>query len=65
MVKLWKKPETQTFIKMLREKGYEVIKDKSGRYSSTSQGIEVFAALPGARGYLVKIDDSIVQEKAA
>ena len=62
-VKLWSRPETQSFIKRLREAGYSVVKDQTGKYSAWNDGALVFCALPGARGYLCRVNSDYVQEK--
>ena len=64
MIRIWSKPDTQGFIKRLREAGYTVTKDASGRYESSHEGVQIFSALPGARGYLISLSDKIVQEVA-
>lgn len=64
MIRIWSKPDTQGFIKRLREAGYTVTRDASGRYESTHEGVQIFSALPGSRGYLVKVNDKIVREAA-
>jgi predicted transcriptional regulator len=65
-VKLWTKPETQFFIKRLRENGYIVDKVDGGYvcHCKTENGIDlVFKAMQGMRGYLVRINDNYIQQQ--
>ncbi len=59
MVRIWSKPETQAFIKRLRSAGYEVAKGNFG-YRLTINGVALFTAMPGSRGYLCRIDNRLV-----
>lgn len=61
--KLFTKPQTQQVIKDLRSAGYEVTKDKFGKYDcQTDSGKKLFVAMPGSRGYLVRYDSQLLQE---
>jgi len=59
--KLWTKPQTQQTIKQLRQGGYEVTRDHTGRYSCMFLGKEIFRALPGTRGYLVWHEEGLFE----
>ena len=69
------KPDTQKMIKALRASGLTVNRDKSGAYTcemlqhQTKNGkrtgetrtIKLFAALPGSRGYLVRMRSDLFE----
>lgn len=62
MVRVWSKKDTQAFIKRLREAGYTVERSE-GKYEVNAGKTNLFRALIGSRGYLVRIDESLVTEK--
>jgi len=61
-VRLWSRPATQEFIKRLREAGWPVTRDPTGRYECWhKEGMAggdalIFTALPGRKGYLVRVN---------
>lgn len=56
--KIWTKAQTQATIKALRGAGYEVKKLDSG-YSMILDNVELFKAMIGTRGYLVRYDSNL------
>ena len=53
ITKVWTKPVTQNCIMQLRMQGVTVER-KNGHYIGAVDGHEVFRAMNGARGYLVR-----------
>lgn len=62
MVRVWRKPETQTFIRRLREAGYHVTGD-TFKYECWNDETLVFCALRGRIGYLCRINKAYVTEQ--
>lgn len=66
IVRIWSKPDTQTFIKRLRAKGYDVAKVNNGyvcHFSPAEGKLDlVFKAMIGSRGYLCRINPEYVTE---
>ena len=56
IARMWTKKETQKTLTGLRRAGYTVAKDGGGFYKAREPvtGEQVFAAMPGTRGYLVR-----------
>lgn len=61
MVRVWTKPQTQEFIKRLRAAGYTVERG-NGKYEVNIDGVNIFRALIGRRGYLIRMDNRLVTE---
>lgn len=51
--RIWTKKQTQATIKSLRAAGYTVLKSDSG-YTCEIDGLQVFCAMIGSHGYLVR-----------
>jgi hypothetical protein len=62
--RVWTKPDTQGFIKRLRDAGY-VVNKISGGYECTHEGKQVFRALEGPGKYLIRYDEKIFPTKEA
>lgn len=60
LVKVWSKPDTQAFIKRLRDAGYTVARVPNGYVChhaiSPDRTNLVFKAMNGSRGYLCQIN---------
>ena len=57
IARMWTKKETQKILTGLRRAGYTVAKDEYGFYRGFDlDGGQIFAAMPGTRGYLVRYD---------
>lgn len=56
--KLWSKPDTQRCITALRAQGI-VVEKLNGGYEAILAGKEVFKAMQGTRGYLVRYTDDL------
>ena len=60
VARMWTKKETQKTLTGLRRAGYNVVKDEQGFYKAFDlDGGEIFAAMPGTRGYLVRYDSEL------
>ncbi len=61
IARVWTKPVTQAALKWLRANRYSVVKTPSGIYEARNVADDtlVFAAMPGNRGYLVRIDQEV------
>lgn len=66
IVRVWSKPDTQAFIKLLRAKGYTVDKVNNGYVChfdvKPNHSDLVFKAMIGSRGYLCRINPDYVTE---
>lgn len=62
MVRIWRKPETQAFIRSLRQAGYEVQGD-GYKYECWYGDDLVFCALIGSRNYMCRINRAYVTER--
>ena len=57
--RIWTKPQTQQTLKALRAHGYKVAKLDAGYVAHDLQGLEVFKAMQGMNGYLVKFENEL------
>lgn len=61
-VRVWDKRYTQKVIKALKAAGYKVNKIGEGFYKAfTDDGTEVFSAMIGSRGYLIRYKEGLFQ----
>ena len=60
-VKVWDKPFTQKILKSLRTAGYTVTKIANGYTATATDGTEVFKAMIGTRGYLIRHEDGLFE----
>ena len=66
--RMWTKPETQSTIKQLRQAGYKVIKrndmytivDDNDDVWKDDKGRELFVAMTGTQGYLVRFSPELM-----
>ena len=58
ITKIMTKPDTQKLIRILKNGGVEMQKQMAG-YVGTFEGKEVFRAMNGSRGYLIRIEETI------
>ena len=58
--RMWTKKETQAVLKDLRTM-YQVTKIPSGYVATDDQGSEVFRAMTGYSGYLIRYDDGLFE----
>jgi len=57
------KPQTQEILRDLRKSGYKVTKKSSGFYKVYDGDEEVFAAMVGHNGYLIRYKQGLFQEE--
>lgn len=62
--RVWKKPYTQLVIKQIRRCGHIVRKEPAGYVATTREGKEIFRAMNGHNGYLVRYDDEYIKHAA-
>jgi len=55
-VRLWSKQYTQSVLKDLRKKGFEVKKENDGFYKAFDNDIEVFSCLLGRNDYICRLN---------
>lgn len=64
-VRIWKKTETQAFIRDLRKSGYHVQRVSTGYHCYFPLGNGevdcVFTALEGARNYIVRLNEKYLE----
>ena len=62
-VRLLPKTVRQSTLKDLRQVGFSVVKDSSGKYEATDNGGEVvLEAMPGNHAYLCRLSEKVWKE---